>query len=256
MNDVMVELTLNGLLCIPVFAPSCVEEGRGWQVGTSGCGAKSGRPEIERVQCFLDSITLRFPCLICHEFAPVISQGQRHFFLCKRINACEFFPILLKQRVFQRHLRTDFVKLVMPVVFLTKVFAQPEHTEILLCKSGAGIYPVVFFRDKSVKRTAFVTDNRFVGLPLLIFTIVFIPPIFIGIHYPILILMNVVLLTERSDRDVCRHRSENDLSVIGIIRPAVVSPTPFYNVFSVLYFSGVICSVVTSDGLLAIGGKV
>ncbi|EDT4999581.1 hypothetical protein A8230_004316 [Salmonella enterica subsp. enterica serovar Manhattan] len=101
-----------------------------------------------------------------------------------------------------------------------------------------------------------VTDNRFVGLPLLIFTIVFIPPIFIGIHYPILILMNVVLLTERSDRDVWRHRSENDLSVIGIIRPAVVSPTPFYSVFSVLYFSGAICSVVTSDSLLAIGGEV
>ncbi|EGB0710797.1 hypothetical protein M4586_001378 [Salmonella enterica] len=101
-----------------------------------------------------------------------------------------------------------------------------------------------------------VTDNRFVGLPLLIFTIVFIPPIFIGIHYPILILMNVVLLTERSDR--CRQtlRSENDLSVIGIIRPAVVSPTPFYSVFSVLYFSGAICSVVTSDSLLAIGGEV
>lgn len=80
-----------------------------------------------------------------------------------------------------------------------------------------------------------VTDNRFVGLPLLV---------------------NLVLLTERSDR--CRQtlRSENDLSVIGIIRPAVVSPTPFYSVFSVLYFSGVICSVVTSDSLLAIGGEV
>lgn len=98
--------------------------------------------------------------------------------------------------------------------------------------------------------------NRFVGLPLLIFSIVFIPPFFIGIHYPILILMNVVLLTERSDRDVWRHRSENNLSVIGIIRPAVVSSTPFYFVFSVLYFSGVICSVVTSDSLLAIGGEV
>ncbi|EAM2072745.1 hypothetical protein EOG54_21595 [Salmonella enterica] len=98
--------------------------------------------------------------------------------------------------------------------------------------------------------------NRFVGLPLLIFSIVFIPPFFIGIHYPILILMNLVLLTERSDRDVWRHRSENDLSVIGIIRPAVVSSTPFYVVFSVLYFSGVICSVVTSDSLLAIGGEV
>ncbi|EFT2539663.1 hypothetical protein HVG77_000016 [Salmonella enterica] len=101
-----------------------------------------------------------------------------------------------------------------------------------------------------------VTDNRFVGLPLLIFTIVFIPPIFIGVHILFLILVNLVLLTERSDRDVWRYRSENDLSVIGIIRPAVVSPTPFYSVFSVLYFSGVICSVVTSDGLLAIGGEV
>ncbi|ELE3233180.1 hypothetical protein RLQ99_004489 [Salmonella enterica subsp. enterica serovar Muenchen] len=101
-----------------------------------------------------------------------------------------------------------------------------------------------------------VTDNRFVGLPLLIFTIVFIPPIFIGVHILFLVLVNLVLLTERSDR--CRQtlRSENDLSVIGIIRPAVVSPTPFYSVFSVLYFSGVICSVVTSDSLLAIGGEV
>ncbi|EGN5846243.1 hypothetical protein ISJ17_003594 [Salmonella enterica] len=101
-----------------------------------------------------------------------------------------------------------------------------------------------------------VTDNRFVGLPLLILTIVFIPPIFIGVHILFLVLVNLVLLTERSDR--CRQtlRSENDLSVIGIIRPAVVSPTPFYSVFSVLYFSGVICSVVTSDGLFAIGGEV
>lgn len=97
--------------------------------------------------------------------------------------------------------------------------------------------------------------NRFVGLPLLIFSIVFIPPIFIGIHYPILILMNVVLLTERSDR--CRQtlRSENDLSVIGIIRPAVVSSTPFYFVFSVLYFSGLTCSVGNSGNSLKTGGE-
>lgn len=97
---------------------------------------------------------------------------------------------------------------------------------------------------------------RFVGLPLLIYTIVFIPPIFIGVHILFLVLVNLVLLTERSDRDVCRHRSENDLPVIGIIRPAVVSSTPFYYVFSVLYFSGAICSVVTSNSLLAIGGEV
>lgn len=96
----------------------------------------------------------------------------------------------------------------------------------------------------------------FVGLPLLIFSIVFIPPIFIGVHILFLVLVNLVLLTERSDR--CREtlRSENDLSVIGIIRPAVVSPTPFFYVFSVLYFSGVICSVDTSSSFLTTGGEV
>ncbi|EBR0436277.1 hypothetical protein DN156_05475 [Salmonella enterica subsp. enterica serovar Thompson] len=137
-----------------------------------------------------------------------------------------------------------------------EIFTQQEHTEILLCKNGTWIYPVVFFRDKSVKLMAFVTNNRFVGLPLLIFTIVFIPPIFIGVHFLLLVLVNLVLLTERSDR--CREtlRSENDLSVIGIIRLPVVSPTPFYCVFSVLYISGAICSVGTSNNLLAIGGEV
>ncbi|EBX7378398.1 hypothetical protein DS525_06855 [Salmonella enterica subsp. enterica serovar Takoradi] len=97
---------------------------------------------------------------------------------------------------------------------------------------------------------------RFVGLPLLIFTIVFIPPIFIGVHILFLVNVSLVLLTERSDR--CRQtmRSENDLPVNGIIRPAVVSSTPFYFVFSVLYLSGVIFSMGTSNNLLAIGGEV
>lgn len=98
--------------------------------------------------------------------------------------------------------------------------------------------------------------SGFVGLPLLIFTSVFIPPIFIGIHILLLVLVNLLLLTERSDR--CREtlRSENDLSVIGIVRAAVVSSTPFYCVFSVSYISEVICSVGSSDSLLAIGGEV
>ncbi|ECA3794681.1 hypothetical protein EKG95_23255 [Salmonella enterica subsp. enterica serovar Aqua] len=52
-------------------------------------------------------------------------------------------------------------------------------------------------------------NNDFVGLPLLIFTFVFIPPVFIGIHYPILILMNVVLLTERSDRFAVFYTTRN-----------------------------------------------
>jgi len=239
-----------------LISPSSVKEGRGSQTDTLCCGAETRRMEVQRVQSFLDSITFPFPGTVSHEFAPVTSQGQRHFLLCKRIHVCEFFPILLNQRVFQRHLWADFVKLMMPVVFLAKVFPQSKHTEILLCRNGAWIYPVVFFRDKSVERTAFVTDNRFVGLPLLIFTIVFIPPVFIGVHYLILILMNVVLLALRSDRDVWRHRSENDLSVIGIIRSVVVSPAPFFYVFSVPYFSDAISSVITSGSLSKTGGGV
>lgn len=78
-------------------------------------------------------------------------------------------------------------------------------------------------------------NNDFVGLPLLIFTFVFIPPVFIGVHYPILVLMKVVLLTERSDR--CRQtlRSENVLSVFGMVRIVVAGPTPFSPFFAVFY---------------------
>ncbi|EBM0610223.1 hypothetical protein DQO83_01475 [Salmonella enterica] len=119
----------------------------------------------------------------------------------------------------------------------------------------------IFMRQRACLPVLIVFRNLtgcpgFVGLPLLIFTIVFIPPIFIGVHILFLVLVNLVLLTERSDR--CRQtlRSENDLSVIGIIRPAVMSPTPFFYVFSVRYFSGFICSVATSDSHLAIGGEV
>ncbi|HBZ9867473.1 TPA: hypothetical protein MND73_004409 [Salmonella enterica subsp. houtenae] len=111
-----------------------------------------------------------------------------------------------------------------------------------------------FFRDKSVKRTAFVTDNFYVGLPLLIFTLVFIPPIFIGVHILLVVLVNLVLLTERSDR--CRQtlRSENELSVIGRVRAAVVSSTPFLSVSSVLYFPSFICLTVTDGSCLNTGG--
>ncbi|EBZ7103515.1 hypothetical protein D3D97_23670 [Salmonella enterica subsp. enterica serovar Albany] len=119
----------------------------------------------------------------------------------------------------------------------------------------------IFMRQRACLPVLVVFRNLtgcpgFVGLPLLIFSIVFIPPVFIGVHILFLVLVNLVLLTERSDR--CREtlRSENDLSVIGIIRPAVVSPTPFFYVFSVLYFSGVICSVDTSRSFLTTGGEV
>lgn len=111
-----------------------------------------------------------------------------------------------------------------------------------------------FFRDKSVEHTVFVTDNFSVGLPLLIFTLVFIPPIFIGVHILFLVNVSLVLLTERSDR--CRQtmRSENDLSVIWIVRTAVVSSTPFLSVFSVLYFPSFICLAGTDGRCLDTGG--
>lgn len=138
--------------------------------------------------------------------------------------------------------------------FLANILAQPEYTEILLCKNGAGTYPVIFFRDKSIEHKAFVSDNGFVGLPLLMFTLVLIPLIFIGVHYLILILMNLVLLTERSDRFRQTLRLENDLSVIGIVRAAAVSSTPFLYIFSVLYFSDVICLASTDGRFLNTGG--
>ncbi|ELZ8474642.1 hypothetical protein UL204_001395 [Salmonella enterica] len=78
-------------------------------------------------------------------------------------------------------------------------------------------------------------SNRFVGLPLLMFTFVVTPSFFTGVHTLIPQLMNMVLLTERSDRDVWRHRSENVLSVNGMVRNAVVGPVPFSPFFAVFY---------------------
>lgn len=109
--------------------------------------------------------------------------------------------------------------------------------------------------DETVLCTVYAHNSRFVGLPLLIFTLVFIPPIFTGIHILLLVLVNLVLLTERSDWDVWRYRSENDLSVTGIVRAAVVSPTPFLSVFSVLYFPNFICLAGTDGSCLNTGGE-
>lgn len=146
------------------------------------------------------------------------------------------------------------VSLNMPVTVLYQPLSQPAKTvrKFLtgsgkdLCKSLSTLS--IFTRQRACLPALVVFLNLtgcpgFVGLLLP----VVILKIFIGVHNLILILMKVVLLTERSDRDVCRHRSENDLSVIGIIRAAAVSPTPFFYV---------VCSVDTPNSLLTTGGEV
>ncbi|EAU6349464.1 hypothetical protein DSF71_05685 [Salmonella enterica subsp. enterica serovar Hvittingfoss] len=89
--------------------------------------------------------------------------------------------------------------------------------------------------DGAVLCTIYAHNSRFAGLPWLMFTFAGIPPFFTGVHALIPQLMNMVLLTERSDRDVWRHRSENVLSVNGMVRTAVVGPVPFSPFFAVFY---------------------
>ncbi|EIE0341512.1 hypothetical protein LCT82_004703 [Salmonella enterica] len=154
------------------------------------------------------------------------------------------------------------VSLNMPVTALYQPLSQPAKTvRKFLTGSGKDLCSLI---KKSLAMLSICMRQRaclpalvvflnltgcpgFVGLTLLMFTFEFIPPIFISVHILFLVLVNLVLLTERSDRDVWRHRSENDLSVIGIIRAAAVSPTPFFYV---------VCSVDTPNSLLTTGGEV
>lgn len=146
------------------------------------------------------------------------------------------------------------VSLNMPVTVLYQPLSQPAKTvrKFLtgsgkdLCKSLSTLS--IFTRQRTCLPALVVFLNLtgcpgFVGLLLP----AVILKIFIGVHILFLVLVNLVLLTERSDRDVWRHRSENDLSVIGIIRAAAVSPTPFFYV---------VCSVDTPNSLLTTGGEV
>lgn len=85
--------------------------------------------------------------------------------------------------------------------------------------------------DETVLCTVYAYNSRFVGL--LLHAVIL--RIFISNHILFLVLMNVMLLTERSDRDVWRHRSENVLSVHGMVRTAVAGPTPFSPFFAIFY---------------------
>lgn len=94
------------------------------------------------------------------------------------------------------------------------------------------------FRRQRARFPVFVVFRNQAGCPgfvgLLLHTVILI--IFISNHTLFLVLMNVKSLTESSDRDVSRHRSENVLSVSnGIVRTAVVGPTPFSPFFAVFY---------------------
>lgn len=85
--------------------------------------------------------------------------------------------------------------------------------------------------DETVLCTVYAYNSRFVGLLLH----VVILKVFISNHILFLVLMNVMLLTECSDRCLQTLWSENVLSVHGMIRPAVAGPAPFLPFFAVFY---------------------
>ncbi|ECG2271193.1 hypothetical protein EU293_15850 [Salmonella enterica subsp. enterica serovar Eastbourne] len=85
--------------------------------------------------------------------------------------------------------------------------------------------------DETVLCTVYAYNSRFVGLLLH----VVILKVFISNHILFLVLMNVMLLTERSDRCLQTLWSENILSVNGMVRTAVAGPAPFLPFFAVFY---------------------
>lgn len=85
--------------------------------------------------------------------------------------------------------------------------------------------------DETVLCTVYAHNSRFVGLLLH----VVILKVFISNHILFLVLMNVMLLTERSDQCLQTLWSENVLSVNGMVRTAVAGPAPFSPFFAVFY---------------------
>ncbi|ECT1020590.1 hypothetical protein DPO11_10810 [Salmonella enterica] len=85
--------------------------------------------------------------------------------------------------------------------------------------------------DETVLCTVYAYNSRFVGLLLH----VVILKVFISNHILFLVLMNVMLLTERYDRCLQTLWAENILSVNGMVRTAVAGPAPFLPFFAVFY---------------------
>ncbi|HCM1917180.1 TPA: hypothetical protein N3A33_003142 [Salmonella enterica subsp. salamae serovar 28:r:e,n,z15] len=85
--------------------------------------------------------------------------------------------------------------------------------------------------DETVLCTVYAHNSRFVGL--LLHAVIL--RVFIGNHILFLVLMNVMLLTERSDWCLQTLWSENVLSVNGMVRTAVAGPAPFSPFFAVFY---------------------
>ncbi|EEP0997269.1 hypothetical protein HAY25_004328 [Salmonella enterica] len=85
--------------------------------------------------------------------------------------------------------------------------------------------------DETVLCTVYAYNSSFVGLLLH----VVILKVFISNHILFLVLMNVMLLTECSDRCLQTLWSENVLSVNGMVRTAVAGPAPFLPFFAVFY---------------------
>ncbi|EKS3674953.1 hypothetical protein QL374_005097 [Salmonella enterica] len=85
--------------------------------------------------------------------------------------------------------------------------------------------------DETVLCEVYADNSRFVGL--LLHAVIL--KVFISNHILFPVLMNVMLLTERSDRCLQTLWSENVLSVNRMVRTAVAAPAPFSPFFAVFY---------------------
>lgn len=93
------------------------------------------------------------------------------------------------------------------------------------------------FRRQRACFPVFVVFHNLAGCSVFVGLLLhaFILRVFISNHILFLVLMNVMLLTERSDLCLQTLWSENVLSVSGMVRTAVAGPAPFLPFFAVFY---------------------
>ncbi|HIB1591311.1 TPA: hypothetical protein ACWV6B_003726 [Salmonella enterica subsp. enterica serovar Muenchen] len=153
------------------------------------------------------------------------------------LNKCKFY------RLREEHEREP---LNIPVAGFYQPFSQPAKT-VRKFLAGSGKYLCTFiekslaaisiFRGQHACFPVFVVFHNLAGCSVFVGLLLHavILRVFISNHILFLVLMNVMLLTERSDRCLQTLWSENVLSVHGMVRIAVAGPTPFLPFFAVFY---------------------
>ncbi|CAG73432.1 putative membrane protein [Pectobacterium atrosepticum SCRI1043] len=193
----------------------------------NGISQRAFRPSIHSSERIIQSVELLFdipllgtPVRIGCKSSPIVGQRQRHIFIGHALNNFRRPLMLLNQRIFQCFSRGTGAELLMPAMRQTKPFAQPQQAVGHLNQFCAGIFRILFCCLTVKKFTAFFKSIN-VGLCL-----------FICIHvFSFHVSVNMTSLACASDRGRQTYRSENVHPVKGSISLAIVSPTPFSEVY-------------------------